>query len=204
MAHSEGERNNDVELVIRAQKGDQQAFEMLYLRYCGQINRYLSHMVGDSNAGCELTQETFLKAWLNLPGLRTPKLFTYWLYRIAHNCARDHQRRQSRFQQIPLDIYTQGGGEEVLSVAGPEEGVEERELIWLAFTQVSLICRSCVILYETEKLSHQEIADRLRIKKTSVSNYIRRGKEQWRQNYYRLLNGQRSVALKGRKGVVDE
>ncbi len=192
---------NEETLVIRAQEGSQQAFEMLYARYNEQINRYVSRMIGDSHAGSELTQETFFKAWSALPGLRTPALFTSWLYRIALNCTRDYQKQQKRLPQVPLDIY-QGG--DALSVAGPEESVESSELLQMALAQVSSTYRACVILYVIEELSQRQIAERLNIKETSVGKYVSRGKEELRQIYQRLLGGKSSIAVKRKKGKVDE
>jgi len=96
--------SNEAALVIRARQGDKQAFDVLYVRYCGQIKRYLSRMVGDDNAACDLAQDTFLKAWSQLPSLREPTRFTSWLYRIAQNCARDYQRHLGRLQLISLSV----------------------------------------------------------------------------------------------------
>jgi RNA polymerase sigma-70 factor, ECF subfamily len=154
-------------------------------------------MVGDNNIGCDLAQETFFRAWSGLPGLSSPTFFTAWLYRIAGNCARDYQRHQRRLPLLPLHAST-------CSVAGPEESIEENELLQQALAQVSPIHRACLILYVIEDLSLREIAERLTIKETSVGKYISRGKEELRQVYLRLLRGQTSVAPKRRKGKVDE
>lgn len=185
-------------LVMRAQGGSQRAFELLYVRYNDQITRYLSRMVGNDGVGCELTQETFLKAWSGLPGLRTPACFVSWLYRIALNCAHNYQKRLKHMQMVPLDVYSSGG--EVFSVEGPEEGVERAELLQLALAQVSPMYRSCLILYVIEELPQQQIAQRLNIKENCVSKYVSRGKEELRQIYYQQLIGQSSVREKGRKG----
>jgi RNA polymerase sigma-70 factor, ECF subfamily len=192
---------NEETLVIRAQQGSQQAFEMLYARYNEQINRYVSRMIGDNQAGSEITQEIFLKAWSGLPGLRTSTLFTSWLYRIALNCTRDYQKRQRRMTQIPLDECSEG---DALSVAGPEARVEDRELLQIALAHVSPTYRACLILYVIEELSQRQIAERLNIKETSVGKYVSRGKEELRQVYQRLLGGKSSIVVKRKKGKVDE
>jgi len=111
-------------LVLRAQKGDQLAFEVLYERYNDRICRYLSRMVGDDGIGCELTQEVFLKAWEALLGLRDPSRFASWLYRIATNRAYNYQQHAKLLHMIPWEEYAMR--EETRSIAGPEEQVEER------------------------------------------------------------------------------
>jgi len=184
-------------LVVRAQGRDQVAFEVLYERYNDRICRYLIRMVGNDGIGCELTQETFLKAWEALPGLRAPARFGGWLYRIATNCAYNYQHHAKNIHIVPLDAYT--GEMEKLSVAGPEEQVEETELLRLALARVSPTYRPCLILYVIEELPQRKIADLLKIKESSVSKYVSRGKEELRQIYHRLAKEQSTYILGGRR-----
>ena len=177
---------------MRAQGGDQVAFEALYERYNDRLCRYLIRMVGNDGVGCELTQETFLKAWDALPGLRAPERFASWLYRIATNHAYNHQNRAKKVQTTPLDIYLEG--EERLSVSGPEAQVEETEMLKLALARVSSTYRPCLILYVIEELPQRRIADLLKIKESSVSKYVSRGKEELRQIYHRLTREQNASA----------
>src|SRR6266487_166736 len=151
-------------LVVRAQGGDQVAFEVLYERYNDRICRYLIRMVGNDGVGCELTQETFLKAWEALPGLRAPARFVSWLYRIATNCAYNYQHRAKNLHLVPWDAYTDGM--EKLSIAGPEEQVEETVLLKLALARVSPTYRPCLILYVVEEL--RQIYHRLTSEQTTI------------------------------------
>lgn len=185
-------------LVLRAQAGSQPAFELLYARFSNQITIYLSRMVGNDGVGCELTQETFLKAWSGLPQLRNPEMFARWLYRIALNCARDYQRHQKHVQVVALDEA--GSSDEALHVSGPEKNVEEAELLQIALSKVSPLYRACLILYVIEDVPQRQIAERLNIKEASVSKYVSRGKEELRQIYHQLLVGNGSAQTKGRKG----
>jgi RNA polymerase sigma-70 factor (ECF subfamily) len=174
------------DLVLRAQRGDQLAFEKLYERYNDRISRYLIRMIGDDGIGCELTQETFLKAWENLLSLRDPARFANWLYRIATNMAYNYQNHARLIRTIPWEEYTERS--ESLSISGPERLIEETELMKLVLARVSPTYRPCFILYVIEKLPQRQIADLLGIKLTSVGKYVSRGKEEFRQIYYRLTN----------------
>jgi RNA polymerase sigma-70 factor (ECF subfamily) len=180
--------SEECHLVAQAQKGNQVAFEALYEHYNNQICRYLIRMVGNDGVGCELTQETFLKAWEALPGLRDPARFGSWLYRIATNCAYTYQHHARHLHLVSWDLYE--GGSEELSVAGPEQRVEDTELLKLALSRVSPTYRPCLILYVVEDLPQRMIADLLKIKESSVSKYVSRGKEELRQIYHRLLKEQ--------------
>jgi RNA polymerase sigma-70 factor, ECF subfamily len=173
-------------LVMCAQQGDQAAFEALYERYNTRIYRYLSRMVGDDGVGSELMQETFLKVWEGLPKLRSPSSFTGWLYRIATNCAYTYQYRAKHIQLVPWDTQLREYEQERLSIAGPEQQVEDAELLKLALARVSPTYRPCLILYFVEELPQRQIADLLKMKESCVSKYVSRGKEELRQIYHRL------------------
>ena len=183
-------------LVLRAQKGDQLAFEVLYERYNDRICRYLSRMVGDDGIGCELTQEVFLKAWEALLGLRDPSRFASWLYRIATNRAYNYQQHAKLLHMVPWEEYALR--EETHSIAGPEEQVEEAELLKLALARVSPTYRPCLILYVVEEYSQRQIAELLQMKESSIGRYVSRGKEELRQIYRRLTN-ESGLSIRGGK-----
>ena len=187
---------DEYQLVMRAHDGDQRAFEILYERYTTRVCRYLSRMVGNDGVGCELTQETFLKAWEAFPALRDPARFAGWIYRIATNCAYNYQHQAKHLHIIPWDTYR--GRDKELSIAGPEEQVEETELLKQALARVSPTYRPCLILYVIEELPQRKIAELLKIKESSVSKYVSRGKEELRQIYLRLIKEQSAVTRGGR------
>jgi RNA polymerase sigma-70 factor (ECF subfamily) len=177
---------NERDLVLRAQRGDQLAFEKLYERYNDRISRYVIRMIGNDGVGCELTQETFLKAWKNLLSLRDPARFANWLYRIATNMAYNYQNHARLIRTIPWEEYSERSVS--LSTSGPERLIEETELMKLVLARISPTYRPCFILYVIEKLPQRQIADLLGMKPTSVGKYVSRGREEFRQIYYRLTN----------------
>jgi RNA polymerase sigma-70 factor (ECF subfamily) len=186
---------DECQLVMRAHDGVQRAFELLYERYNTRICLYLSRMTGNDGVGCELAQETFLKAWEALPSLRDPARFAGWIYRIATNCAYNYQHRARHLDIVPWDAYR--GRDQELSIAGPEEQVEETELLKMALARVSPTYRPCLILYVIEELPQRKIADLLKIKESSVGKYVSRGKEELRQIYHRLVKEQNVVTRGG-------
>ena len=185
-------------LVLRAKDGDQPAFEILYERYNDRICRYLTRMTGNDGVGCELTQEVFLKAWESLLSLRDPSRFASWLYRIATNRAYNYQEHAKLLHMIPWEEYA--ARTEAPSLAGPEEQVEESELLALALARVSQTYRPCLILYVVEEYSQRQIAELLQIKETSIGRYVSRGKEELRQIYLRLTNESGASTRGGKRG----
>jgi RNA polymerase sigma-70 factor (ECF subfamily) len=93
------------ELVERAQHGDRDALEELYLIHFDRIYSYLHMSVGNRHDAEDLTTQTFLKMleaigrfrWRSAP-------FSAWLFRIAHNLAMDHFRASRRWhpeEEVP-------------------------------------------------------------------------------------------------------
>jgi RNA polymerase sigma-70 factor (ECF subfamily) len=94
---SEAQRVRD--LVGRAQQGDRQALEELYLIHFDRIYSYLHVSVGNRHDAEDLTTQTFLKMLESIGKFRWQSApFSAWLFRIAHNLAMDHFRAGRRWQ----------------------------------------------------------------------------------------------------------
>lgn len=172
-----------VEVVEQARTGDRSAFDALYQGFYAPIRNYLARMVGDSEEGEDLAQETFLKAWHGLPNICDNLRFDSWLYRIATNTALDHLRKHKfRWQQLRQS----DGLPEHIWISGPEERVAEKEHIQQALARVSLKYRSCMLLQLVANLTQREIAASQNISEKSVSIYVSRGCEQFRMAYLQL------------------
>jgi len=87
------------ELVARAQAGDRDALEELYLLHFDRIYGYLHMTVGNRHDAEDLTTQTFLKMLESIGRFRWQSApFSAWLFRIAHNLAMDHFRATRRWQ----------------------------------------------------------------------------------------------------------
>ena len=107
-------------LVARAQKGDRDALEELYLIHFDRIYSYLHMSVGNRHDAEDLTTQTFLKMLESIGKFRFQAApFSAWLFRIAHNLAMDHFRAARRWQPE----------EEVPEVAGDEEPSAESQAL---------------------------------------------------------------------------
>jgi len=97
---SSRESNENVRrLVDRAQQGDRDALEELYLIHFDRIYGYLHMSVGNRHDAEDLTTQTFLKMLESIGRFRWRSApFSAWLFRIAHNLAMDHFRARKRWQ----------------------------------------------------------------------------------------------------------
>src|SRR6266478_3726481 len=85
----------DSELVTSAAGGHEEGFEELVRRYQRPISAYVYRMVGDYDAALDLTQEVFIKVYGSLSRYKPEFKFSTWIYKIAHNAAVDHLRRNN-------------------------------------------------------------------------------------------------------------
>jgi RNA polymerase sigma-70 factor (ECF subfamily) len=177
-----------VEVVRDAQAGNLSAFDTLFRYYNARICTYLTRMVGNDEEGHDLAQETFIKVWRALPGMHDEARFETWLYRIATNTAIDQLRRR-RFRWPLRKNHEAEDTSERTRMAGPEEQVEEAELVKLALAQLSPQYRACLLLQHVAGFTQREIAQSLNLSEKSISIYVGRGSEQFRQAYERLENG---------------
>jgi RNA polymerase sigma-70 factor (ECF subfamily) len=98
-ARKESETQRVRALVDRAQQGDREALEELYLIHFDRIYSYLHMSVGNRHDAEDLTTQTFLKMLESIKRFRWQSApFSAWLFRIAHNLAMDHFRASRRWQ----------------------------------------------------------------------------------------------------------
>ena len=109
----------DIELIAGAVKGREDGFEELVRRYQRPIVGYVFRMLGDYDSSLDVTQEVFIKVYNSLARYSSEYKFSTWLYRIAHNAAIDHMRRNSVNSQS-LETESEDGAYQLqLESSGP-------------------------------------------------------------------------------------
>ena len=78
-------RNEISKLVIKAQQGDNEAFERLYTEFKDKVYFFAYRNVGNKTAAEDITSETFVTALEKLSQLKSGESFVGWLYTICYN-----------------------------------------------------------------------------------------------------------------------
>jgi len=99
-APTRGVSSQDLKLLVeRAQQGNRDALEELYLLHFDRIYSYLHMSVGNRHDAEDLTTQVFVKMLESIGKFRWRSApFSAWLFRIAHNLAMDHFRANKRWQ----------------------------------------------------------------------------------------------------------
>jgi RNA polymerase sigma-70 factor (ECF subfamily) len=149
------------ELIGRAQAGDVGAFEALADVHADRLYTVALRLLGDGGEAEDVLQETLLRAWRGIRRFEGRAMFFTWLYRIAVNESnRALERRQRRRANVPVD-------EQAIEVPaapgdGPASQVERQELreaLRVAINQLSVPCRTALVLRDIEGLSTREAAE---------------------------------------------
>jgi RNA polymerase sigma-70 factor (ECF subfamily) len=163
----------ETDLIIKAQRGDRNAFGELVRRHHREVVNVVYRMCGDVQLAEDAAQEAFVRAWLRLESYRPLTTLRNWLYRIAVNAALDMLRRErSTGEDIQsLALHDQQPGPETLLVQK-----ERAALVQAAILSLTPASRTVLVLREYGELSYQEIANILDVPMGTVMsrlNYAR-------------------------------
>lgn len=142
---------SDDELVEQIKLGNEDAAEDLIKRYYVSILRYCKWHCSSSDTAEDLTQETFLKLFRNLPGYTGKNKFKAYLYTIANHLCIDESRK-IQFYPLEAEENLTSEHDEILRI-------EDKAEISYLLSTLSSEQREAVILHFGEQLSFKEIAE---------------------------------------------
>lgn len=185
----------DVELVVSALKGGDNEFEELVQRYQRPIHSYVSRMLNDYEAALDVTQEVFIKVFNSLSRYSSEYKFSTWLYRIAHNAAIDHMRRNSGNLQSIETETADGAYELQIESSLPSPELEQERSEWRSEIEAVVKClpsvyRELILLRHSQDMSYDEIAEITGLPLGTVKNRLFRAREMMREIFIeRGFNG---------------
>jgi RNA polymerase sigma-70 factor (ECF subfamily) len=176
----------DLELIASAIRGAEDGFEALVRRYQRPITGYIFRMLGDYEASLDVSQEVFIKVYNSLSRYSSDYKFSTWLYRIAHNAAIDHMRRNS---VSPQSLETENAdGTYQLQIESPNptpeqdrERSEWRTEIEKVVKRLPSAYRELILLRHSQDLSYDEIAEVTGLPLGTVKNRLFRAREMMRE-----------------------
>ena len=176
---------DDARLVERVLGGDGEAFRLLVERYQRQVHGLLVRMVRDPALAEDLAQETLIKAYRAIASFDRSRKFSSWLFKIAHNTAIDHLRR-NRPSTVPLETPEGDRLDPLALLAEPENrspeararGRDLAEALQDALMALRPDYREAVLLRFQQGLAYEEIADILELPLGTVKTHLHRARKQ--------------------------
>ena len=146
----------DTDLVIAAQRGDEEAFASLALAAGRRLHVVAYRILRDTTLAEDVTQGALLKIWQELPRLRDPARFEAWSYRVLVRACFAEGRHTRRW----------GPNLHLLSVDEPRvsdgsASVHDRDQLERGFRRLSIDHRAVVVMHHYLDLPLDEIAETL-------------------------------------------
>ena len=189
-------RETDQQLVVRVQKGDKRAFDLLVLKYQHKIKAIVGRYIRDHAEVDDVTQEAFIKAYRALANFRGDSAFYTWMYRIGINTAKNHlvsRGRRPPARDVDIDdVEFHAGSEPLRDLNTPENNFFRDELQSVVNRSIRDLpedLRTAVTLRELEGLSYEDIADIMDCPVGTVRSRIFRARESIDRQVRPLLDG---------------
>jgi RNA polymerase sigma-70 factor (ECF subfamily) len=144
--------------VERARQGDHDAFAVLVDAAIGRLDAAARLILRDRELARDAVQETLIRAWRDLPGLRDPGRFDAWLHRLTVNACLDLVRRRRR-RAIEVEISP-------IDTPAPHDlagDLADRDLLENALARLAPDHRAVVALHYLLDMPLADVAVALRI-----------------------------------------
>jgi len=173
---------DDTDLILQAQKGNENAFEELVYRYDRSVLSIALKYTLDEDDAKDLYQEVFIRVYRGLKNFRFESEFSTWIYRITTNVCLSYKSRSKDHLRVSID-EDYDDEEKEFSIAqeliydgsSPEEmtsGADIREIVDEAVESLSPKQKMTFILKHYEGYKIREIAEMLNCKEGTVKKYL--------------------------------
>ena len=159
--------------VVRAQAGDMDAIDFLYVRYKNNVYGYVRSMLRDDHEAEDVTQQVFLKLMRVIVKYESREVpFTSWILRVSRNVAVDYLRQR---RPIPTEEVFE------TSRAADDSRYERRWGLEQALETLPEDQRDVVMLRHLVGLTPGEIADHLGRTEASIHGLHHRARQALRR-----------------------
>jgi RNA polymerase sigma-70 factor, ECF subfamily len=169
------ERQIDAGVIASCQRGDREAFRLLFETYKDRVYSVALYFFGgDAAMAADVTQQVFLKLFTKIAQFRAESEFTTWLYRLTTNACVDEQRKRRRLTQFDET----GPPERAQGNVAYDERFARREVaerVQGAVAELKPKLRVAILLKYFEGLSYEEMAVALGCSKGTVASRLNRG-----------------------------
>lgn len=161
----------DIELVERLQKGDVEAFDLIYNKYSRKLYAFGLKYLKSPAETEELIQSVFLKIWENYKNLKKESSFKSYLFTIAYNDICKIFRKRNYLQKFISDTLYENSQ----SSSETEDGIDYQfvlERVQKIIEKLPEKQKTIFVKSRQEGKSTKEIAEEVGLSPGTVDNYI--------------------------------
>lgn len=145
-----------LDLVKKAQKGNDKAFLALFQEYEQDIYRMAFVYVKNQDDALDVVQETAYFSFKSIKSLKEPKYFKTWLIKIAISCSLNLLRKHKKIVQFKPELEGDISGD-------VNEDIDLEMTVRDLIEQLNADEESVIILRFYEELTFKEISETLDI-----------------------------------------
>ncbi|MDL2222988.1 sigma-70 family RNA polymerase sigma factor [Bacteroidales bacterium OttesenSCG-928-M11] len=108
-------------LITASRQKDEKAFRLIVEEFQSLVYSISFRLLCNEDEAKDITQETFIRVWINLNKYNSKQKFSTWLYTIATNLCLDKLKRQKYFQKNDMS-------ETILTTIAIKDDTEEKIL----------------------------------------------------------------------------
>ena len=166
-------------MIRQVLAGDRVAARELYDAHAPRVYRLAFRLTGDADLAREFTQDTFVRAFAQLPRFRGDAAFSTWVHRITVTVVANAMRRVKRLntREVELDpaIPIRGGE----TAFGSDPILRDR--LQKAIDGLREIYRTTLIMHDLEGYTHTEIAQILGVAEGTCKSRLSVARAQLRE-----------------------
>jgi RNA polymerase sigma-70 factor (ECF subfamily) len=185
-------RDPDVQLMLRAKEGDEEAFSKLVVAYQDRLVSIFCHILQDQEAAEDLAQDVFFRIYRSRQAYQPTAKFSTWLFKIANNLASNSRRNKGRRREVAFAGSDSGPlgarpAEQILaekSALMPARQLDKTEvqtLVRAALESLNDRQRMAVLLHKFEEMSYADIAEAMEMTQPAVKSLLSRARENLRE-----------------------
>ena len=162
---------NDTELVNKLQKGDVEAFDLLYEKYSVKLYSFGLKYLRSTAETEELVQSVFLKIWENHKQLNKELSFKSYLFTIAYNDICKLFRKRNYMQKF----ITEAMHENSRTSSEMQEGIDYQSVLNRVQQIIDKLPERQKEIFRKSRLEgkpSKEIAEEMKLSPGTVDNYI--------------------------------
>lgn len=171
-------------LIERCKQGDQAAFDKLIRAYERRVYNLAYRLSGNYDEANDISVDAFLRVFQAIRLFRGDANFSTWLFRIVTNVYLDRRKRMKNRQHLSLEEYIELEENSVARqvedpAPGPQATIEQTERwekLQEAINTLPDYQRAMIVLYHTEGLSYEEIAQVMSLNIGTVKSRLNRAR----------------------------
>ncbi|MFH2037138.1 MAG: sigma-70 family RNA polymerase sigma factor [Candidatus Zixiibacteriota bacterium] len=168
----------DRSIIELARDGDKNAYGRLVMKYQKRLFRFLFLILRQKDATEDIMQEAFVKGYLALASFEPDKPFYPWIATIARNQALNYIKKDAR--EIPageLEDYIESIPDKTANAIDNLINSENNKKLASAVMSLPEQYRTVFVLRMMEKLSYEEISEKLKISPGTVDSRLFRARQ---------------------------